>query len=51
MASIGLGNPMVAGLLAGILGLPYAAIVFLLSLLVGFVINKFHSKEAPVEKH
>ena len=51
MASIGLGNPIVAGLLAGVLGLPYAVIVFLLSLLVGLVINKFLSMEAPVETH
>ena len=51
MASIGLGNPMVAGLLAAIMGLPYAVIVFLLSLLVGIAINIYRSTEVPVETH
>ncbi len=48
-ASIGLGNPISAGIIGGLVGMPFATIVFPISLIVGFVINKFRSRETPFE--
>ena len=48
-ASFGLGNPISAGIIGGLVGLPFATIVFLISLIVGLVINKYRSKETPFE--
>jgi hypothetical protein len=48
-ASIGLGNPISAGIIGGLVGVPFATIVFLISLIVGFFINKYRSQETPFE--
>lgn len=40
-ASIGLGNPISAGIVCSLFGVPFATIVFLISLIAGFVINKY----------
>jgi len=50
MASFGLGNPISSGIISGTIGLPFAVIVFLISLLVSIAFNNFRSNKVPVEK-
>ena len=47
--SFGLGSPISAGIVGSLFGVPFATIVFVISLIVGFVINKYRSKETPFE--
>ena len=41
IASFGLGSPISAGIISGLIGLPYAVICFGMSYVIGFMIKRF----------
>ena len=47
--SLGLGNPISAGIVGSLVGVQFAIIVFVISLIVDFLINKYRAKETPFE--
>ena len=48
MASFGLGNPISAGIISCLLGLPYAIICFGISCILGFVITRFMERRTKI---
>ena len=48
MVSIGLGNPISAGIISGLIALPYAIICFGISRMFGFIIRRFMERRTEI---
>ena len=48
MVSIGLGNPISAGIISGLIALPYAIICFGISCMFGFIIRRFMERRTEI---
>lgn len=48
MASFGLGSPISAGIISGLIGLPYAIICFGISCILGLVIRRFMERRTKI---